>query len=262
MDRRRQQHGELVDQRSLPLGFELRLACPEGYDPDAGILERARAKTRVWIFSNPRDAVKGADVINTDVWASMGQEEEQERALGLRGLHGRSRRSWDAPIPDAIFLHCLPAHRGEEVADEVIDGPQSRVWDEAENRLHVAEGDDGGSHGREATMTLAHAAARHSRRTRWKDGSLRRLGDAGAVPAGITRRAPGGARARRDFRREAHGRAEISGPGAIDFVNFVTTNDVAALAVGQAQYSTILNEGERSSTIVSCTDSPIISWSW
>ena len=119
------------------LGFELTLACPEGYDPDAAILARAQREARVTVVRDPREAVEGAHVVNTDVWASMGQEEEQakrERAFaGYQvdaSLMGRAAR-------DAIFLHCLPAHRGEEVAAEVIDGPQSRVWDEAENRLHV-----------------------------------------------------------------------------------------------------------------------------
>ena len=119
------------------LGFELTLACPEGYDPDAAILARAQRETRVTVVRDPREAAEGADVVNTDVWASMGQEEEQsarERAFaGYQvdaALMARAAR-------DAIFLHCLPAHRGEEVTAEVIDGPQSRVWDEAENRLHV-----------------------------------------------------------------------------------------------------------------------------
>ena len=119
------------------LGFELTLACPEGYDPDPAILERARRDARVTVVRDPREAVEGAHVVNTDVWASMGQEEEQaKREQAFAGyqvdaaLMARAAR-------DAIFLHCLPAHRGEEVAAEVIDGPQSRVWDEAENRLHA-----------------------------------------------------------------------------------------------------------------------------
>jgi ornithine carbamoyltransferase len=119
------------------LGFELTLACPEGYDPDAFILARARECAPVRVVRDPAEAVAGADVVNTDVWASMGQEEEQaKRAKAFAGytvngtLMARAAR-------DAIFLHCLPAHRGEEVAAAVIDGPQSRVWDEAENRLHV-----------------------------------------------------------------------------------------------------------------------------
>lgn len=119
------------------LGFELALACPEGYDPDAAILARAQAHAPVTITRDPREAVEGAHVINTDVWASMGQEEEQAaRATAFAG-YTVDTRLMDAAAGDAIFLHCLPAHRGEEVAAEVIDGPRSRVWDEAENRLHV-----------------------------------------------------------------------------------------------------------------------------
>jgi ornithine carbamoyltransferase len=119
------------------LGFELRLACPQGYQPDAAILERNRGRTKVVLTEDPAEAVRGAHVVNTDVWASMGQEAEQDaRAKAFHGylVDTALMRLAD---PRAIFLHCLPAHRGEEVADEVIEGPQSRVWDEAENRLHV-----------------------------------------------------------------------------------------------------------------------------
>ena len=119
------------------LGFDLRLACPEGYEPDASLLARARTEADVQLFSDPREAVEGAHVVNTDVWASMGQEEEQaQRERAFAGYQVDSALMARAAA-DAIFLHCLPAHRGEEVAAEVIDGPQSRVWDEAENRLHV-----------------------------------------------------------------------------------------------------------------------------
>ncbi|MBK8061293.1 MAG: ornithine carbamoyltransferase [Gemmatimonadetes bacterium] len=119
------------------LGFDLRLACPEGYDPDPALLARARERGRVELVRDPREAVRGATVVTTDVWASMGQEEEQaarERAFAGFTVDGALMA---AAEPNAIFLHCLPAHRGEEVAAEVIDGPQSRVWDEAENRLHI-----------------------------------------------------------------------------------------------------------------------------
>ncbi len=119
------------------LGFELRLACPPGYEPHPAILERNRARTTVALTRDPVEAVRGAHVVNTDVWASMGQEGEQvERAQAFRGytVDAKLMRLAD---PAAIFLHCLPAHRGEEVTDEVIEGPQSRVWDQAENRLHV-----------------------------------------------------------------------------------------------------------------------------
>jgi ornithine carbamoyltransferase len=118
-------------------GFELRLACPQGYEPDPTLLERARTTANVRVVRDPRDAAKGANVVTTDVWASMGQEGEQEaRAKAFKGyIVDGALMKWAAP--NAIFLHCLPAHRGEEVAADVIDGPQSRVWDEAENRLHI-----------------------------------------------------------------------------------------------------------------------------
>jgi ornithine carbamoyltransferase len=116
------------------LGFELRLACPAGYDPDPQLLGRA---PRARVVRTPAEAAEGAHVVNTDVWASMGQEAEAERR----------RRDFvgfivDEPLlrrarPNAIVLHCLPAHRGEEITDAVIEGPQSAVFDEAENRLHA-----------------------------------------------------------------------------------------------------------------------------
>ncbi len=119
------------------LGFTLRLACPDGYDPDAAVLDRARAAGSVMLTRDPAEAAEGAHVVTTDVWASMGQEEEaQARAKAFRGFvvdAGLMERA----APDSIFLHCLPAHRGEEVTAEVIDGPRSRIFPEAENRLHV-----------------------------------------------------------------------------------------------------------------------------
>jgi len=91
----------------------------------------------VRVVRDPREAVRGADVVNTDVWASMGQEEEQaKREIAFEGYEV-DQSLMSLANKSAIFLHCLPAHRGEEVAANVIDGPQSRVWDEAENRLHV-----------------------------------------------------------------------------------------------------------------------------
>jgi len=119
------------------LGFELRIACPEGYDPDPAILERARGSAQIMITRDPREAVEGAHVVNTDVWASMGQEEEQAQRERAFANFQVDNALMARAASDAIFLHCLPAHRGEEVAAEVIDGPRSRVWDEAENRLHV-----------------------------------------------------------------------------------------------------------------------------
>ena len=120
------------------LGFELRLACPEGYEPNRAMFERAKAAGAcLSITEVPEEAVEGAHVVNTDVWASMGQEGEAEsRRNAFRG-YTVDPDLMKLADPKAIFLHCLPAHRGEEVTAEVIEGKQSRVWDEAENRLHV-----------------------------------------------------------------------------------------------------------------------------
>ena len=119
------------------LGFELRLACPEGYEPNREKFERAARKATVVVTEVPEEAVEDAHVVNTDVWASMGQEGEAEaRRNAFKGYTVDAELMKQAH-PDAIFLHCLPAHRGEEVSSEVIEGRQSRVWDEAENRLHV-----------------------------------------------------------------------------------------------------------------------------
>src|SRR4051812_28270981 len=118
-------------------GFDLDLACPEGYDPADHLLARAQTVAKVRVVRDPMEAAEGAHVVNTDVWASMGQEQEQkERERAFNGFTVSPRLMMQAD-PKAIFLHCLPAHRGEEVSAEVIDGAQSRVWDEAENRLHV-----------------------------------------------------------------------------------------------------------------------------
>ncbi len=118
-------------------GFELRLACPPGYDPDPAILARAGSATTVRLLRDVRDAARGAHVVTTDVWASMGQEEEAETRRRAFAGFLVDDAVMGAAAADAIFLHCLPAHRGEEVTDAVIEGPRSRVWDEAENRLHV-----------------------------------------------------------------------------------------------------------------------------
>jgi ornithine carbamoyltransferase len=118
-------------------GFDLDLACPKGYEPADHLLARAQKAAKVRVLRDPMEAAKGAHVINTDVWASMGQEQEQkERERAFKGFTVSPALMKQAD-KKAIFLHCLPAHRGEEVSAEVIDGPQSRVWDEAENRLHV-----------------------------------------------------------------------------------------------------------------------------
>ncbi len=115
--------------------FRLRIACPAGYDPDAAVL--AAAGDRCEIIRDPVAAAAGCDLVVTDVWASMGQEEEQNAREKAFADYQVDRRVMDAARPDALFMHCLPAHRGEEVSAEVIDGPRSVVWDEAENRLHA-----------------------------------------------------------------------------------------------------------------------------
>ena len=119
------------------LGFDLNLACPEGYDPNPMILQRANSKARIQLLRDPAEAADKADVVTTDVWASMGQEEEQATRAKAFARFKVDESIMARAKKDAIFLHCLPAHRGEEVSASVIDGAQSRVWDEAENRLHI-----------------------------------------------------------------------------------------------------------------------------
>ena len=119
------------------LGFSVRLACPEGYDPDLSILKRAEEMADILLTRDPFEAVQGADVVTTDVWASMGQEEEARERMGAFAGFSVDDALMGQAIPDAIFLHCLPAHRGEEVSSSVIDGTQSRIFNEAENRLHA-----------------------------------------------------------------------------------------------------------------------------
>lgn len=115
--------------------FELRIACPRGYEPEPALA--TTAGPRVQIGRDPAAAVAGADLVLTDVFASMGQEDEQqERAARFAGFQVNHRLLQDA-APDALFMHCLPAHRGEEVSAELLEDPRySVVWDEAENRLH------------------------------------------------------------------------------------------------------------------------------
>jgi ornithine carbamoyltransferase len=117
--------------------FELRLACPPGLAPRAARLERARAQgARVQVTSDAHEAVKGADCVVTDTWVSMGDEDRELRRKMLTPFRVDAKLMARA-APDAIFMHCLPAHRGEEVTADVLDGPQSVVWDAAENRLHA-----------------------------------------------------------------------------------------------------------------------------
>jgi len=116
-------------------GFTLNIACPEGYEPDASILQAAGSSTV--ILRDPVEAAGNVDLVVTDVWASMGQEEEQAHRVKAFANYQVDASIMKAAATDALFMHCLPAHRGEEVAADVIDGPQSVVWDEAENRLHA-----------------------------------------------------------------------------------------------------------------------------
>lgn len=116
-------------------GFTLNIATPEGYEPDSAIVEASKAD--VHLFNDPKAAAQGVDLVVTDVWASMGQEEEQRKREQAFAGFQVDRGIMDLANKDALFMHCLPAHRGEEVSAEVIDGPQSVVWDEAENRLHA-----------------------------------------------------------------------------------------------------------------------------
>jgi len=120
------------------LGFELRIATPKGYEPDAAVVERAEKMGANIVYTNdPLQAAWGADVLNTDVWASMGQEQEQlQREKDFVGFQINDEVI-DAADGDCLVLHCLPAHRGEEITDDVIEGRHSVVFDEAENRLHV-----------------------------------------------------------------------------------------------------------------------------
>ena len=117
------------------LDFKLRVACPEGYEPGKDLL--AAAARHVEVVRDPRAAASHADLLVTDVWTSMGQEDDNARRLKAFADYQVSAGLMAVAKKDALFMHCLPAHRGEEVAAEVIDGPQSVVWAEAENRLHA-----------------------------------------------------------------------------------------------------------------------------
>ncbi len=124
-------------------GMDVVIGCPDSLRPDQKVLERARADantygTRVAVETNVADAVKGADVIYTDTWVSMGEEEEASRLVEILRPYGVTPELMAATgKDDSIFMHCLPAHRGDEVVDEVMDGTRSVVFDQAENRLHA-----------------------------------------------------------------------------------------------------------------------------
>ena len=114
--------------------FELVIACPPGYQPQADLI--MKTQDYVTLTTEPQQAVQGADLVTTDVWSSMGQEEQHHTRAQAFKTYQVDQQLMSLAKPDALFLHCLPAHRGEEVSAEVIDGPQSVVWTQAENRLH------------------------------------------------------------------------------------------------------------------------------
>jgi len=125
-------------QASARLGFRLTLACPPQLNPENRILDWARREgANITLTDDPVEAVTGADCVVTDTWVSMGQQDEASRRKQLLGPYAVDERLMKKAAPEAIFMHCLPAYRGHEVSAAVIDGPQSVVWDEAENRLHA-----------------------------------------------------------------------------------------------------------------------------
>ncbi|MBX9912391.1 MAG: ornithine carbamoyltransferase [Pseudomonadaceae bacterium] len=120
---------------AIQFDFQLRIACPEGYEPNPRFL--AMAGERVQIFRDPRDAVAGAQLVSTDVWTSMGQEDETAKRLELFTPYQVTRELLDLAASDVLFMHCLPAHRGEEISLDLLDDPRSVAWEQAENRLHA-----------------------------------------------------------------------------------------------------------------------------
>jgi ornithine carbamoyltransferase len=120
-------------------GLTVRIACPEGYDPDRNLIAQVESAGRgkIEIHRSAAAAADGADVLYTDVWASMGQEAEREKRLPIFRPYQINADLLRRAKPDAVVLHCLPAHRGEEITDDVMEGPQSAVFDQAENRLHL-----------------------------------------------------------------------------------------------------------------------------
>jgi ornithine carbamoyltransferase len=124
------------------VGMDMTAGCPHGYEPDARLLEEARRigheiGSTIDVVSDPMSAVRDADVVYTDVWVSMGQEKEKEEREGIFRPYQVNAKLLDRAKPNALVMHCLPAHRGLEITDDVIDGPQSIVFDQAENRLHA-----------------------------------------------------------------------------------------------------------------------------
>ena len=117
------------------MGIKINASCPKGYEPDKETLKEVAGSAT--IFNSPSEAVKGADVVYTDVWTSMGQEKEYKKRLKAFKKYQVNSELMKLANKDAIVMHCLPAHRGQEITDEIIDGESSIVLDQAENRLHV-----------------------------------------------------------------------------------------------------------------------------
>ncbi|MCI5145826.1 MAG: ornithine carbamoyltransferase [Candidatus Electrothrix sp. AR3] len=126
-------------QAASVLGLSLVLACPEGYDPDPAILEAAKKQSNkpITVLRDPVEAIQGADVVNVDVWASMGQEDEAEKRVSIFQPYQLNPALLAQAAQDAIVLHCLPAHRDEEITEDVLEGPQSVVFDQSENKMHM-----------------------------------------------------------------------------------------------------------------------------
>lgn len=123
------------------VGMNIRIACPKGYEPQQSVLEKAQRlagdRSKVSVIQDPKSAVTDAQILYTDVWASMGQEDLADARLPIFQPYQINQTLVDSADPDTIVLHCLPAHRGEEITDEVMEGEASRIWDQAENRMHV-----------------------------------------------------------------------------------------------------------------------------
>jgi ornithine carbamoyltransferase len=124
------------------VGIDISVACPEGYEPDSGIFRKAKelafeAGSSCRILSNPKEAARDSDIIYTDVWVSMGDEEEAKKRKEVFSDYQVNSDLVSLASPECLVMHCLPAHRGEEITEEVIDGPRSVVFDQAENRLHA-----------------------------------------------------------------------------------------------------------------------------
>ncbi|HYQ39472.1 MAG TPA: ornithine carbamoyltransferase [Pseudomonas sp.] len=122
-------------QAAVQFDFQLKVACPEGFEPKQEFIDQAQG--RVTLLRDPREAVAGAHLVSTDVWASMGQEDELAARIKLFAPYQVSRELLDLADPGVLFMHCLPAHRGEEISVDLLDDPRSVAWDQAENRLHV-----------------------------------------------------------------------------------------------------------------------------